>query len=74
MYVSHLMTKPTKWHVHAAKIQISMDSRPVWSESLLYIQWVAKSPSFIHTDSEVPDQTADAQADLSLCWVHMKFC
>ena len=33
--LSHLMTKPTKWHVHPAKTQISMGVRPVWSESLL---------------------------------------
>ena len=27
------MTKPTKWHVHPAKTQISLGIRPVWSES-----------------------------------------
>ena len=34
-YVSRLMTKPTKWHVRPAKTQISLDIRPVWSESSL---------------------------------------
>ena len=34
---------------------------------LLYAQWVAKDPSFLHADSE-------AQADLSLRWTHMPFC
>ena len=34
-YMSRLMTKPTKWHVHPAKTQISLDIRPVWSRSLL---------------------------------------
>ena len=29
------MTKPTKWPVHSAKTQISLDIRPVWSESSL---------------------------------------
>ena len=29
------MTKPTKWHVHPVKTQISLDMRPVWSESSL---------------------------------------
>ena len=33
--MSRLMTKPTKWHVCPAKIQISLGIRPVWSESLL---------------------------------------
>ena len=44
--LSHLMTKPTKWHV-----------RPVWSESSLHAQWVAKDPSFLHADSEDSYQT-----------------
>ena len=29
--MSHLMTKPTKWHVHQAKAQISLGIHPVWS-------------------------------------------
>ena len=33
--MSHLMTKPTKWHVRPAKTQISLGIRPVWSESSL---------------------------------------
>ena len=28
--LSRLMTKPTKWHVHPAKTQISLGIRPVW--------------------------------------------
>ena len=31
--MSRSMTKPTKWHVRLAKTQISLDIRPVWSES-----------------------------------------
>ena len=36
-YMSHLMTKPTKWHVSPAKRQISLGIRrcPGWSESSL---------------------------------------
>ena len=30
-HLSCLMTKPTKWHVHPAKTQISLGIRPVWS-------------------------------------------
>ena len=33
--LSSLTTKPTKWHVHPAKTQISLGIRPVWSESSL---------------------------------------
>ena len=33
--LSHLMTKPTKWHVRLAKPQISLGICQVWSESLL---------------------------------------
>ena len=65
------MTKPTKWHVRPAKTQISLGIRhvrpaktqislgirPVWSESSLYAQWVAKGPSFLYADSEDSDQT-----------------
>ena len=43
--------------VHPAKTQISLGSRPVWSESLLCAYWVAKDLSFLHADSEVSDQT-----------------
>ena len=45
--------KTTKWHVHQAKPQIS----PVWSESLLCAQWIAKDPKLLHVDSEDSDQT-----------------
>ena len=33
--LSHHMTKPTKWHVHPSKTQISRGIRPVWSDSSL---------------------------------------
>ena len=33
--MSHIMTKPTKWHVRPVKTQISLGIRPVWSESSL---------------------------------------
>ena len=50
------MTKPTKW-LHTEKTQISLGIRPVWSESLLCAQWVAKGPRFLHVDGEDSDQT-----------------
>ena len=44
--------KTNKMSVCPAKTQISLGIRPVWSESLLCTQWVAKIPSFLHADSE----------------------
>ena len=46
--------------VHPAKTQISLGIRPVWSESSLCAQWVAKDPSFLHADSEDWSDWADA--------------
>ena len=40
-----------------AKTQISQGILPVWSESLLCAEWVAKDPSFLHADSKDSDQT-----------------
>ena len=55
--MSHLMTKPTKWHMRPAKTEISLGIRPVWSEPLLCAQWVAKDQRFLHADNEDSDQT-----------------
>ena len=49
--------KTHKMSVCPAKTQISLGIRPVWSESLLCAQWVAKDPRFLHADSEDSDQT-----------------
>ena len=46
-----------KMIVRPAKTRISLGIRPVWSESSLCNQWVAKEPSFLRTDSEDSDQT-----------------
>ena len=43
--------------VRPAKTQISLGILPVWPESSLCAQWVAKDPSFLHADSEGSDQT-----------------
>ena len=48
--------KTNEVSVRPAKTQISLAIRPVWSV-LLCAQWVAKDPSFLHTDSEDSDQT-----------------
>ena len=49
--------KTNKVSVRPAKTQISLGIRPVWPESSLCVQWVAKDPSFLHADSEDSDQT-----------------
>ena len=54
--LSHLMTKPTKWEC-PAKTLSSLGIRPVWLESSLCAQWVAKDPSFLHADREDSDQS-----------------
>ena len=60
--------------VRPAKTQISLGIRPVWSESSLCAQWVAKDPSFLHADSENSwSDWADAHADLSLRLAHSHF-
>ena len=46
-----------------AKTLISLVIRPVWSESSLCAQWVAKDPNFLHADSEDSDQTGRP-----FCW------
>ena len=49
--------RTTKVTVRPGKTQISLGIRPVWSESSLCAQWVAKGPRFLHADSEDSDQT-----------------
>ena len=49
-----------------AKTQISLGIRPVWSESSLCAQWVAKYPRFLYVDSKDNDQTGQM---LRLIWV-----
>ena len=54
--MSRDMTKPTKMTVRPVKTQIRLGI-PVWSESSLFAQWVAKDSSFLHADSENSEQT-----------------
>ena len=58
--------KTNKVTVHPAKTQISLGIRPVWSESSLWTEWVAKDPSLLHVDSEDTDQTGQMSR---LIWV-----
>ena len=49
--------KTNKMTVRPANTPISLGIHPVWSESSLCAQWIAKDPSFLHADSEDSDQT-----------------
>ena len=49
--------KTNKMSVRPANTQISLGIRPIWSESSLCAQWVAKDQSFLHADNEDSDQT-----------------
>ena len=51
------MTKPTKWCVRLVKTQISLGIHQIWSESSLYIFWVAKDPMLFYADIEDSNQT-----------------
>ena len=53
--------KTNKMTVRPAKIQISLGIHPIWSESSLCVQWVAKDPVFLHADREDSDQTGRDQ-------------
>ena len=60
------MSKLTKWPMHPAITQISLDIDPVWSESSMRAHSVTKDSRFLHADSEDSDQTGRI---LSLIWV-----
>ena len=65
--------KTNKMSVRPAKTQISLGIRPVWSDSSLCAQWVAKDPSFLHADSEDSDQTDRMPRLIRLRWAHSHF-
>ena len=56
-YMSHCMTKPTKWPLCPAKTEISLDIRPVWSEWSLSAWRKLGSLATHWTHSEGCDQT-----------------
>ena len=58
--------KTNKMNMRPAKTQISLGICPVWSESSLCTEWVAKDPTFLHANSEDSDQTGQMPR---LIWV-----
>ena len=71
--MSRLMTKPTKWHVRPAKIQISLGIRRVWSVFPVGMKkaWVLSYP--LNVERRLWSDWADALADLSLRWMYSHF-
>ena len=63
------MTEQTKWHVRPAKAQISLGIRPVWSVFAVSMKkaWVLSYPW--SAQQRLWSDSADAQADPSLCYV-----
>ena len=73
--MSHHMTNQQN-DVRPAKAQISLGIHPVWSESSVCAQWVAKDPMFLHVSSKDSDQTGQMPRLIwgfagrtSFCWV-----
>ena len=76
LYLSHLVTKPIKWHVRPAKTLISLGIRIhlVWSVFTVRMKkaWVLSYP--LSTLRRLWSDWVDAQADLSLRCGHRPFC
>ena len=66
--------KTKKMTVRPAKTRIRLGIRPVWSESSLCTQWVAKDQAFFVRTAKTLSDRAHAQADLSLRWAHKPLC
>ena len=83
VYMSRLMTNPTKWHVCPVKTQVSLGIQAVCSEFSLsaWRKLGSLATHWAHSEdwSDWADATAktlirlDAQADLSLRWAHSHF-
>ena len=70
--MSHIMRKPTKWNVRPAKTQISQMPRLI---SVFAVRMKKAWVLSYHFSAQwrLWSDWADAQADLSLHWVHMPF-
>ena len=62
-------TKINKVTLRPAKTQISLDIRPVWSESSLCAQWVAKCPAKTQISLDIrPGWSESSLGAQSFCW------
>ena len=73
-YMSHLMTKLTKWGVRLVETQISLGISPVRSVFAVRMKkaWVIGYP--LSAQQRLWSDWVDAQVDLSLRWAHRPFC
>ena len=73
--MSHLMTKPAKWHMRPARTQISLGIRPVWSESSLSA-WgkfgslapIERTAKTLIRLAECPGWSQSSLGAKSFCW------
>ena len=72
--LSCLTTKRTKWPVCPAKTQISLGIHPVWSVFAVRMKKHLMLSYPFSALRRLWSDWADAQADLSVRWVHMPFC
>ena len=73
-YLSRLVTKTNKMACASSETQISLDIRPVWSESSLTAWRKLGSLATHWAPSKDWLDWADAQADLRIRWAQMPFC
>ena len=67
-HFSHNIWKCTKGHDWPAKIQISLHTCTVWSESSLGAFWIVKDTKFLHAGNKYSEQTAQMYR---LVWVYI---
>ena len=72
VYLSRLMTKPTKWHVRTTTTQISLGIRLIRVFAVRMKKGWVLSYS-LSAQRRLWSDWADAQADLSLRWAHTHF-
>ena len=73
IHMSQHTTKPTIRSVWPAKTRISLYIHPIWQGFLFIPLWIAWGCTN-HVISEDCSDCVDAQADLSLRWLHKSYC
>ena len=71
--MSHLMTKPTKWHTCPVKTQTNLGICLVWSEFSLSTWRKLGSIATHWAHSKDSDQTRQMPRLICLCWEHSHF-
>ena len=68
------MTKPTIRPMWQVKTRISLYIHPVWQGFSFIPLWIARGLLMACVISKDWSDCVDAQADLSLCWLHKSYC